>query len=190
MYTRICKGDIVQHFKRETLTKKELFENPNMFLYEVKGFATNTETKEEMVIYQGLYEPFQVFARPEEMFMSKVDKVKYPDIKQEYRLEVVSILDKVSKSIRWCNATTMNYPTKLIIGSNCWERITKEVHNHLVMGLTHYPDGSHTKLFDIPVTIDNEQPEIMEICCGEVKRVEDLLEDLENSKKRNKNKSV
>ena len=43
-----------------------------------------------LVIYQGLYSPFETYARPYDMFNSKVDKEKYPNIKQEYRLERVN----------------------------------------------------------------------------------------------------
>ncbi len=77
-------GDIVRHFKRETI------KNPNAeYLYKIVAFAVHTETSEKLVIYQALYAPFKTCARPYEMFMSKVDKKKYPDIKQEYRFEVV-----------------------------------------------------------------------------------------------------
>lgn len=83
----IHNGDIVQHFKREKLSDAEL--KMNKYLYVVRGVANHTETGEKLVIYQALYPPFQTYARPIEMFFSKVDKIKYPDIKQEYRLEKV-----------------------------------------------------------------------------------------------------
>ena len=86
-FREIHIGDVVQHFKREMCTDEELIRN--QYLYKVIAFATHTETNEPLVIYQALYSPFKTFARPECMFYSKVDKNKYPNIKQEYRLEIV-----------------------------------------------------------------------------------------------------
>ena len=77
-------GDIVQHFKREWVSSET-----SEYLYKILAFASHTETGEHLVIYQGLYAPFKVCARPYAMFMSEVDRNKYPDVRQKYRFEKV-----------------------------------------------------------------------------------------------------
>ena len=77
-------GDIVQHFKREWVSA-----DTSEYLYKVLAFASHTETGERLVIYQALYAPFKVCARPYAVFMSEVDRQKYPDVKQKYRFEKV-----------------------------------------------------------------------------------------------------
>ena len=79
-------GDIVQHFKREWVSA-----DTSEYLYKVLAFAQHTETGENLVIYQGLYKPFKVCARPYAMFMSEVDHEKYPDVQQRYRFEKVDM---------------------------------------------------------------------------------------------------
>ncbi len=88
MNTRVFKpGDIVKHFKRETLSAEELA--TNMYLYQIIGTAEHTETKEKLIVYKALYDKDFMCARPYDMFMSEVDREKYPDIKQKYRFELV-----------------------------------------------------------------------------------------------------
>ena len=84
---RLHAGDIVRHFKRETLSEED--KERNIYLYKIVGLAKHTETKEMVVVYQSLYGDFDMFVRPYEMFIGKVDKEKYPDIKQVYRFEKV-----------------------------------------------------------------------------------------------------
>lgn len=81
----MCTGDIVKHFKYETLTDEEKV--TNKYLYIIRGFATHTETGELLVIYQALYGDFETYARPAKMFLSEVDHMKYADIEQKYRFE-------------------------------------------------------------------------------------------------------
>ena len=87
------KGDIVQHFKREKMTKEQLEKDPNLYLYEIIGTSRHTENKELVMIYKPLYESdctegVDYAARPLDMFLSEVDHEKYPEIKQKYRFEL------------------------------------------------------------------------------------------------------
>lgn len=83
-----CPGDIVQHFKRETLNPGD--RNANKYLYQIVGIAIHSEDRSRMMVYRALYDEFGLYVRPYDMFMSEVDREKYPDIKQKYRFEKVS----------------------------------------------------------------------------------------------------
>lgn len=76
-------GDIVKHFKRELVDQ-----NTKEYMYKIITFAHHSETDEMLVVYEALYPPYKVCARPYDMFMSEVDHNKYPNIKQKYRFEL------------------------------------------------------------------------------------------------------
>ncbi len=73
----IKKNGVYKHFKGD--------------YYLVEDVATHSETREKYVVYRALYGTNGLYIRPMEMFLSKVDKVKYPDVKQEYRFELQNI---------------------------------------------------------------------------------------------------
>lgn len=60
-------------------------------LYLVEDVAIHSETREKYVIYRALYGDTELYIRPYDMFMSKVDKVKYPNVEQEYRFQYTEI---------------------------------------------------------------------------------------------------
>ena len=70
-----CAGDVFRHFKGK--------------YYVVLMLAHHSETNETLVVYRAMYGTHKVCARPVEMFMSEVDRAKYPDADQEYRFEFV-----------------------------------------------------------------------------------------------------
>ena len=76
----VIKGRIYKHFKGD--------------YYLVEDVVYHSETKEQMVLYKALYGNGLRYVRPYEMFLSKVDKNKYPDVNQEYRFQLQEIESK------------------------------------------------------------------------------------------------
>lgn len=88
MERRMSEGDIVKHFKRGGLTEEQ--KQTNQYLYKIIALdVKHTETGEKFAVYQALYGNKEIFARPMDMFFSEVDREKYPEAKQKYRLEKV-----------------------------------------------------------------------------------------------------
>ncbi len=86
MCDRVFKeGQIVKHYKWENNNATD--KKNNKYLYRIIGEAIHTETEEKLIIYQALYEPYTIWARPYDMFMSEVDHVKNPNVKQKFRFE-------------------------------------------------------------------------------------------------------
>ena len=73
----ILKNRVYKHFKGD--------------LYLVVDIAQHSETDEKLVIYRCLYGEGKLYARPYDMFASKVDREKYPNVEQEYRFQLQDI---------------------------------------------------------------------------------------------------
>lgn len=57
--------------------------------YLILDFAKHTETGDILVIYRALYGNCELYARPLDMFASEVDRVKYPNATQRFRMELI-----------------------------------------------------------------------------------------------------
>ena len=73
-------GKKYKHFKNKIYTVLDI----------VYDSESNNETEyKKVVIYQAEYGDKLKWARPYDMFNSKVDHNKYPDVKQKYRFEEI-----------------------------------------------------------------------------------------------------
>lgn len=72
----LMPGMVVMHFKGKFYRIEDICTD-----------ATNTGAGHTMVKYRQLYPPYDSFVREETEFCSKVDREKYPDAEQEYRME-------------------------------------------------------------------------------------------------------
>ncbi len=70
-------GRIYKHFKGD--------------YYLVEDIVYHSETKEKMVLYRALYGSGARYVRPYDMFISVVDKAKYPNVLQEYRFQLQEV---------------------------------------------------------------------------------------------------
>ena len=59
--------------------------------YLVEDVAKDAETEEDCVIYRKLYGDGSLWVRPLAMFLSEVDREKYPDCPQKYRYQLQEI---------------------------------------------------------------------------------------------------
>lgn len=60
--------------------------------YFVEDVAIHSETREKYVVYRPLYgDTKELYIRPYDMFLSEVDREKYPNVKQQYRFQFQEI---------------------------------------------------------------------------------------------------
>lgn len=76
-HLKSSKGRLMRHFKGK--------------FYLLVDIVEHTETGEELVVYKAMYDNYKTYARPIDMFLSKVDNEKYPNADQEYRFEFIEL---------------------------------------------------------------------------------------------------
>lgn len=87
LLTRHFKKDVDYNFDRPIPQKGEKYKHFKLGkIVTIIGISRHTETEELAVVYE--YEG-TIWSRPLEMFMSEVDKEKYPNAEQKYRFELV-----------------------------------------------------------------------------------------------------
>ena len=75
---------------------QEMYRHFKGNIYQIRCLAKHSETGEMMVVYQAMYDTFQIYVRPLAMFMEEVDRAKYPDAEQRYRFELLQGMEDMS----------------------------------------------------------------------------------------------
>lgn len=117
---------------RSNPKENEIYRHFKGNLYQIITVATHSETREEMVVYRALYGEGGDYVRPLSMFMSEVDKEKYPDATQEYRFEK---MDQVVDPglMEFMDAETYEERIKVLI--HLHPRITDQMINTMAFSL-------------------------------------------------------
>lgn len=76
---------------------------------------SETHSVQKIVVYEALYGDYKYFVCPYEMFVSKVDHDKYPDVKQEYRFELIEEQAQVYSFFLLCDLLTYHKKECVII---------------------------------------------------------------------------
>ena len=85
MNERMRSQETAKHYKERMVGKKYRHFKGNVYI--VTDIAVHSETSEMIVIYKSSENPLFTWARPFKMFVSPVDKEKYPEVKQKMRFE-------------------------------------------------------------------------------------------------------
>lgn len=106
----LTTGTIVRHFKGN--------------MYQILAIATHSETREKMVVYQALYGDYAIYVRPYDMFLSPVDRDKYPDVRQEFRFEIVKQEELLADKEEKLNAAAASVGGKREVAAGEGKRVT------------------------------------------------------------------
>ena len=74
--------------EKENLKIKGVYKHFKNNYYILEDVAIHSETGEKYAVYRQLYGNSELYIRPLDMFLSEVDRNKYPDVKQKFRFEL------------------------------------------------------------------------------------------------------
>ncbi|MBR5944937.1 MAG: DUF1653 domain-containing protein [Lachnospiraceae bacterium] len=128
-------GEVYKHFKGTR--------------YVIVDTAIHSETGERLVIYRALDGDGGTYARPLDMFISRVDSEKYPDVTQKYRFELQpdegSTLDPMLAAFLDAD----NYEDRLNIMVGMRDRVDKEMLTTMAIACDiPVPEGDISEQFD------------------------------------------
>lgn len=160
------------------MKKDEIYRHFKGAYYRIIGVAKHSESLEDMVVYQGLYENHPLFVRPISMFEETLDVKKYPNATQKKRfMRVMDIKEPMMENLGYYNGNvgpieemtiSMN-DRSTYFGDGVYESCL--VHNQKIFSLNEHIDRFYTSLAKIKIPFTMEKEELKALLLELVKKV-------------------
>ncbi len=160
------------------MKKDEVYRHFKGKYYRIVGVAKHSETLEDMVVYQGLYEHHPLFVRPLSMFEETLDKNKYPQANQTKRfMKIEDIKDPMMEDLGYYNGNmgpieemsiAMN-DRSTYFGDGVYESCL--VHNQNIFSLEEHMERFYESVRKIKIPFMMKKEELKTLLCDLVKKV-------------------